>query len=198
MLPKRSQKPTLVLIKENAKILFLEQGYSNTSIRDICDMTKITKGSLFHYYQTKEELAKDVITSFFDGFSSLLESNLQEFDNDQITIINYVDALIAITHDIFLSKGCLIGSFIQEVWISNPDLMDLLRKSILTWENSIIQILEIQLQGEKFSKEKIAQIAKFLIATYEGGMILSKTYGDWNIIANMLLEYRNYLVAIFG
>lgn len=46
--------------KENilmqARNLFSQKGYTATSIRDICDATGVSKGSIYHHFKNKEDL----------------------------------------------------------------------------------------------------------------------------------------------
>lgn len=39
---------------------FSEKGYKETSLADICDTARTTKGALFHHFQSKESLFKEV------------------------------------------------------------------------------------------------------------------------------------------
>ncbi len=44
-----------------ARQLFLENGYENTSVQDVLTHLGIAKGTLYHYFQSKEELLEAVI-----------------------------------------------------------------------------------------------------------------------------------------
>lgn len=49
-----------------AETLFLTKGYSNTSIQDILDETKISKGTFYHYFSSK----KDLVPLIYENFAS--------------------------------------------------------------------------------------------------------------------------------
>ena len=44
-----------------AKKLFLTRGYAGTSVDAICSQAKVSKGSFYHFFDTKEELALAVL-----------------------------------------------------------------------------------------------------------------------------------------
>lgn len=52
--------------------LFSEKGYEQTSIQDILDALKLSKGGLYHHFKSKEEILEAVIQKraqyVFDSF----------------------------------------------------------------------------------------------------------------------------------
>ncbi len=46
--------------------LFEKQGFSETSVQDICDSLGVTKGSFYYYFTSKEELLMDIHTRYID------------------------------------------------------------------------------------------------------------------------------------
>lgn len=50
-------------IFEAAEQLFYDKGYSNTSVSEIIELSGTNKGSFYHYYSKKEDLAEAVLLS---------------------------------------------------------------------------------------------------------------------------------------
>ena len=61
---KIKKKSTLDNILDVAHDLFLNRGFSATSVDEICRKAKVTKGGLFHYFKSKECLGKIVLKRF--------------------------------------------------------------------------------------------------------------------------------------
>lgn len=59
---KEDAEKTRSRILAEAEKLFVEQGYVDTSIAQICEKSEISKGALFHYFSTKSDLFKVVWT----------------------------------------------------------------------------------------------------------------------------------------
>jgi len=59
------RKEKINLIKQVALELFANTGYSQTSINDIAQKANISKGLLYNYFNSKEELLRDIVTSMF-------------------------------------------------------------------------------------------------------------------------------------
>ena len=53
------------LIKESIN-LFVEKGYSATSIQDIVDKLGVTKGSFYYHFKSKEALLMHIHVSYID------------------------------------------------------------------------------------------------------------------------------------
>ena len=51
-------------ILESAKALFLEQGYQTTSIQSIADKAQISKGAIYIYFKSKQEILLAILSSF--------------------------------------------------------------------------------------------------------------------------------------
>ena len=59
---KEDAEKTRERILTTANKLFEKQGYSATSVAQICDLCDITKGALFHHFSNKESLFKEIWT----------------------------------------------------------------------------------------------------------------------------------------
>lgn len=50
-----------------AASLFASRGYSQTTVRDIADEAGILSGSLYHHFDSKEAMLKEILTEFMGG-----------------------------------------------------------------------------------------------------------------------------------
>src|SRR5436190_6027470 len=51
---------------EAAIRLMLRQGFSATTVDQVCAEAGLTKGSFFHYFKSKDEVGEDVLDYFFE------------------------------------------------------------------------------------------------------------------------------------
>jgi AcrR family transcriptional regulator len=72
--PELVQKKHL-LIAAKATKLFIKKGFSNTSMRDISTVTKITLGNLYSYIKKKEDILCLVFDLFHQSWAKDLEKN---------------------------------------------------------------------------------------------------------------------------
>lgn len=63
----RNKHPEITVNKilEVSKRLFLEKGYDNTKIQDIADELGMTKGAIYHHFESKEEIMNKLGETMF-------------------------------------------------------------------------------------------------------------------------------------
>lgn len=69
----REKQARRQLIFDKAKKLFLKKGYADTSMDEIAELCELSKGTLYLYFKSKEELAVSVVNYIISGLKSVLE-----------------------------------------------------------------------------------------------------------------------------
>jgi AcrR family transcriptional regulator len=69
---------TRLLVLTAASELFAEQGFRHTSVKDVADRMKMTKGAVYFHYPSKEALAVAVVEEHYARWPALLEEVLTE------------------------------------------------------------------------------------------------------------------------
>jgi AcrR family transcriptional regulator len=59
-------------IIDAATMLFIERGYTGTSVRDIAERLGMTKGSLYYHFESKEDLLHAAVSPLLDGVAKFL------------------------------------------------------------------------------------------------------------------------------
>lgn len=60
---RQSKVPTRIRILDAARQLFFEKGVEQTSVAEICRVSGVSNGSLFHHFSTKEAIACEVFVA---------------------------------------------------------------------------------------------------------------------------------------
>ena len=78
------------LIKNTALLLFAQQGFEATSVSAIAKQAGISKGLMYNYFSSKEELLRQIVMGKFKDFLGFLKiENPQEIKKDEI--IYFID-----------------------------------------------------------------------------------------------------------
>lgn len=93
-MPRKDSKNTKGRIINAAWELFYEQGYENTTIDDIVERSETSKGSFYHYFDSKDSLLSS-LSYLFDGKYEELMPSLDNFETSQ-------EKLIYLNHELFL------------------------------------------------------------------------------------------------
>ena len=84
-------------ILQSAEKLFAEVGYHNTSMDMIAEKAEFSKGSLYNYFQNKENLFFSLLQEKLDSFTSKLNQKIEE----QVSVEDKLSAHIAFYFDYF-------------------------------------------------------------------------------------------------
>ena len=86
-------KDTKAHILQTAFKLFLQKSFKEVTMNEIVEETGLSKGAFYHYFTSKEELFKTVITHYYvelsgSGFSAFPQTSLKDFiDGYSIAVI---------------------------------------------------------------------------------------------------------------
>jgi AcrR family transcriptional regulator len=175
-------------------------GFQSAGIDAILAATNVTKGALYHHFESKEALGHAVI-----------EEIVAEITNDrwlrplrQSKGENPIDALIGIVQAIpsrpsDVKRGCPLANLTQEMSQLNEHFRKRLEKIFIAWQEGIATALrEGQNAGTVRSELVPEEAASFLIALVEGYEVLAKNAQDakvWNKGIENIVGWLNSLRA---
>lgn len=91
---KKASNSTKSRIVSSAWQLFYEQGYENTTIDDIVEASHTSKGSFYHYFESKDDLLGSLSYLFDEKYEELMETIDPK--------LNPIEKLIYINKELFL------------------------------------------------------------------------------------------------
>ena len=162
---------------ERAAELFAERGIAATSVDEVLAAAGAGKGQFYHYFRGRDELAAAAVgyrcaqvvaelTQALGGVSTLagLEQALAGF------VAGFERAGL---------PGCPIGTLATEVAGRNEDARAEAAAGFDAWERLLAGALErMRQRGELRADARPAMAATALLASIEGGMVLSQARKD--------------------
>jgi AcrR family transcriptional regulator len=95
----------IVTIANTAAKLFSSKGYVATSMEDVAAAAKISKGAIYYYFSTKDEILDYILSTFMGAVLENAGHDLQEIDDPEekirIMILRHVTTY---TGDMYLAK----------------------------------------------------------------------------------------------
>ena len=104
---KRSQNNTKGKIVSAAWKLFYEQGYDKTTVDDIVEASGTSKGSFYHYFESKESLPASL--------SYLFDEKYEELTETMDPSLGVIEKLVFINQELFLMIENTVSIDIQAV-----------------------------------------------------------------------------------
>ncbi len=165
---------TKEMVIDKTLSLFNIKGITDTSISDIQDATGLTKGSLYFYFQSKDELAIEVLKRAGQEFNEFLESTLKGKTPGR-AVENFLKALLKKHRDTGFVGGCIFGNTALEMSDKHPDVVRVLKDIFNRWKKTLTMTLT---EAQKTSEIRIdissSELATIIIEMIEGGIMLSR------------------------
>lgn len=169
------------------------------TLDSLCVSAEVTKGSLFHYFSSKEELGVAVLNHFWDEVRiRQTNASYQSIKNPLSKILGYIDHTIETYSDPSIRSGCLLAMYILELRETNPIIYTETVKNIQIWRNDLHSMFnavnDFQRPIQNF--DALAW-TDFYISTLEGALILAQSLDDVTVIGRSLSLFRSQLVTCF-
>lgn len=146
------------LIKQSIS-LFVEKGFSATSIQDIVDTVGVTKGSFYYHFKSKEELLMDIHLSYIDDLLRRQKRILESEKNSRGRLVKVVELLI---HDIE-KQGAIGRVYFREIRHLAPENAAEIRTKRAQFRDNIEKIIEEGILNGEFRKELHPKMITFAI-----------------------------------
>jgi TetR/AcrR family transcriptional repressor of nem operon len=164
-------------IVERAAELFAEQGITGTSVDEVLAAAKAGKGQFYHYFRGRDELTAAAV----GHRCAQVVAGLTEALGDVSSLAGLERALTGFVAGFEQSgwPGCPIGTLATEVAGRNEEARLQAAAGFDAWEQLLADALERMRQhGELRADAVPAELATGLLASIEGGMVLSQTRKD--------------------
>ena len=120
---------TRQFIIEKAAPIFNTKGIAATSMSDIMEATKLSKGSMYVHFENKEVLACAAVDHNMKLLSSKLQSALSKSTTAKQALFSYIDFFSNPTHPPVIG-GCPLLNFGTEADDTNPIVREKVNSAI--------------------------------------------------------------------
>jgi TetR/AcrR family transcriptional repressor of nem operon len=183
-----------------AQELMLAKGYTNTSVDEICAAAGLTKGSFFHYFEGKEHLGRVLAERFSAAKQQMFGSAPFQQQKDPLDrVFGFVDFLIERSRSPEAAKGCLLGTFVQELSNTHPAIRSVCAACFDNAAERLKQDLEeAKAKYTPRARWSSQSLAEHLMAVVQGAIILAKAKQDQKVVEESLGHFREYLKCVFA
>ena len=174
-------------ILSTAADLIHTRGFHHTSIQDILEAASVTKSNFYYHFDSKEQLAFEVLGERMRQFYAVaIGPSLENPSlNPAQRIQTFLDNLLAIGRSEFGELGCPFGNLAQEISSIHEPLRESLSMFFETCTESMEQCFEEGKQTGTFQQELPSrQIAEFILAQIQGAFLLRKTHKEPQVLDN--------------
>jgi TetR/AcrR family transcriptional repressor of nem operon len=160
----------------------------------------LTKGSFFHHFDTKEDLAiaaADHFAAMADGMfaTAPYQSAADPLDR----LLGYVDFRIAILQGALPDFTCLLGTMVQETYQTHPAIRAACDKHLSAHAEALARdIGQAKARHAPKARWSAEGLALFTQAAIQGAFVLAKAKQGPEVAAECLRHLRRYLETQFN
>lgn len=176
------------------------KGYSATRIEDVCAEAGLTKGSFFHHFKSKEDLALAAAEYWRALSIQTFAAAPYHSAADALTrLIAYVDFRKALLTGDLPDFTCFAGTIVQEAYRTHPEVTAACARDI----SGHIKMLEADIREAMRDHGMrpgwtAESLARHIVGVIHGGFILAKAHGSATVAAESLDHLRRYIELLFG
>lgn len=193
----RSAANTREKLLAGAINLALSKGFAATAVDEVCAAANVTKGAFFYYFKSKEALGEAMLERWISsGAQSYGRAPFLQRADPLDRLYGYIEFTIELTMTGPL--GCLVGIFSQELWQTHPSIRTHCAEAFDEWAEGLQQLIEeaktLHAPDAPFEPKSLAY---HFIGVFEGALILARSLGRKEVVAEHLNHFKRYVKALF-
>ena len=172
---------TREFIIEKTAPIFNMKGYAGTSLSDMTDATGLTKGSIYGNFTNKDEVALAAFEHNLQKVDQIIRQEMTKHTTIKDKLLVYANVYENFLKYPFPVGGCPILNTAIEADDTHPELKKVAAEAINNWKDKITYLIQKGIDTQEFKATIDAeQIALTMIATIEGGIMITKLTGKLN------------------
>lgn len=164
-------------------------GYQGASLTTILKNANVHKGSMYHFFENKKDMALVCIKE------KIYERFVQRYSLILALESGYLEAFVAGIKDTSqrdFNKGCPIANIVQEMSNIDEDFKVLMEEIYQSFRKNIKDILDISIQKNEMKECDTRKLALYIASTLEGAILSAKATGniqDYVDVVDILSSY---------
>src|SRR5579862_49273 len=176
------------------------KGYSATRVEDVCEAAGLTKGSFFHHFDSKEELAIAAADYWSEVTAAAFETAPYHDPPDPLNrLLAYIDFRKALLQGELPDFTCLVGTMTQEVYDTHPAIREACERSISGHAKTLVADIDEAIRERGMKADWTAEsLALYTQATIQGAFVLAKAKHGVKVAADSIDHLRRYVEMLFS
>jgi TetR/AcrR family transcriptional repressor of nem operon len=174
------------------------KGYSATTVDDICHSAGVTKGSFFHHFKSKDELALAAAEHFSQMADGLFaQAPYHAVSDPAERVLGYIDFRADMFKYEIPQYTCLLGTMVQETYVTHPEIREACDRHItahaVTVAKDIAEAKRLYAPKATWSPESLAFYTQ---AVLQGAFILAKAKQDAAVAVESIAHLRDHIETL--
>ncbi|HLP30333.1 MAG TPA: TetR/AcrR family transcriptional regulator, partial [Geothrix sp.] len=192
--------PSKLRLLDAALKVFRAKGYTATRLEDICAEAGVTKGSFFHHFSGKEDLAVAAAGHWSTTTAGIFQqAPYQAHADPLVRLLAYVDFRKSLLRGEPAEFTCLAGTLVQETFETSPAIREACDGAISGHAAAVARdIAEAKARYAPDAAWTAEGLALHTQAVIQGAFILAKARHGAQVAVDSLDHLRRYLELLFN
>jgi TetR/AcrR family transcriptional repressor of nem operon len=174
------------------------KGYNATRVEDVCEAAGLTKGSFFHHFKSKDELALAAIEQWNQAARAFASASYHMHEDPLERLLGYVDFRKSMLRGAVHEYTCFVGTIISETYATHPELRAACERDLsdhaAKLEPYIVEAIQRYRLQPAWSPQSLALHIQTVV---QGAFVLAKARDSSDVAADSLDHLRRYLESLF-
>lgn len=185
-------------ILQAAMRLFYEQGYNATGVATILREAGVNSGSLYHFFESKEALLREVLEAYLDMMVVMVMQPAEDAASDPIDrVFALLEWYRAGLEQNRCQFACPLGQLALEIGHEQPGLRRLIDQNFVNWAAHVQGWLD-QAADRLPAGTDTGRLSRFILTVMEGAQMQAKAAGSLKPYDESVLELRRYVDLLTG
>jgi TetR/AcrR family transcriptional repressor of nem operon len=195
----QTDSPAKEKLLDAAQSLMLVKGFTATTVDEICETAGLTKGSFFHYFESKDDLGRTVLDRFVSSrWQAIQQGPFREKRDPLQRLYGCLDFMIEMSKHPAAPGSCLLGNFAQELSATHPQIRSQCAAHFARWSEAFKRDLdEAKRTYAPRSSIDTQSLAEHFIAVLQGALILDKAKQERGQVEAHIRHFQRYLKSLF-
>lgn len=180
-----------MVILDAALRTFVKRGYSETKVAEIASEAGVAEGTLYNYFQSKEDLLLALFDEKWGGIIDEIKKKISRLDDPN----KKLKAVFSLVVRMFKKNRHLAELFMVDVKQSSIFLTNYTINRIVQFLDLIEEILEEGKRKGIYRKDLDSRVAKMVIFGAAQGILLSWVLSESKEVKNQTFKFSLYRAA---
>jgi TetR/AcrR family transcriptional repressor of nem operon len=185
---------------DSAITLVRRNGWSATSVDQVCREAGVTKGAFFHHFESKEALGVAAAHRWTELTAPLFaDADYHRHEDPVDRILGYLDFRAAIAQGPLEAFTCFAGTTVQEAFAASEPIRSACGASITDHAATLEADFEAALRRHRPRESVTApSLALYTQTVLQGGFVLAKAKGNADPLLDGIAHLRRYVQLLFN
>ncbi|MGC8518857.1 MAG: TetR/AcrR family transcriptional regulator [Steroidobacteraceae bacterium] len=178
------------IVEATARLIYAK-GVEGTTLDDVRAAADVSKSQLYHYFEDKDALVREVISTQAVHVLAAQGTALRQLDS-LAALRRWCDCILVLNRG-QANRGCPIGSLASELAHKSEQARALLVAGFNSWEDLLAEgLARMQKNGELEGSAVPRDLAIGVLCALQGGLLLAKTSrseGPLKVALDMALDH---------